>query len=61
MRTRRPGDAVCADLFSRGIAVRNFSRAPHLADCLRVTIGAREENDAFLDTLAATLAPGRDT
>jgi len=61
IRTRRPGDAVCADLLSRGIVVRNFSRAPHLADCLRVTIGAPEENDAFLDALAATLGPGSDT
>ena len=61
VRTRHPGDAVCADLFSRGIVVRNFSRVPHLSDCLRVTIGAPEENDAFLDALAATLGPGRDT
>ena len=61
VRTRRSGDAVCADLLSRGIAVRNFSRTPGLADCLRVTIGAAEENDAFLDALAASLGPGRDT
>jgi histidinol-phosphate aminotransferase len=60
VRTRRPADAVCADLLSRGIVVRNFSRAPGLADCLRVTIGAPEENDAFLDALAASLGPGRD-
>jgi histidinol-phosphate aminotransferase len=61
IRTRRPGDALCADLLSRGIVVRDFSRAPHLAECLRVTIGAPEENDAFLDALAAALGPGRDT
>jgi histidinol-phosphate aminotransferase len=35
--------------------VRNFSRAPHLADCLRVTVGAPGENDAFLDALADAL------
>ncbi len=61
VRTRRPGDAVYADLLSRGIVVRNFSRAPGLSDCLRVTIGAPAENDAFLDGLAAALEPGRDT
>ena len=60
VRTRRSGDAVCADLLSRGIVVRNFSRTPGLADCLRVTIGAPAENDAFLDALAASLGPGRD-
>ncbi len=61
VRTGRGGDAVCADLLARGIVVRNFSRAPGLADCLRVTIGARDENDAFLDALAACVGPGRDT
>jgi histidinol-phosphate aminotransferase len=61
VRTQRSGDAVCADLLARGIVVRNFSRAPGLADCLRVTIGAREENDAFLEALAASVGPGRDT
>jgi histidinol-phosphate aminotransferase len=55
-RTARPGDRVFADLLARGILVRNFSRAPHLADCLRVTIGTPEENDAFL---AALLDAGR--
>lgn len=61
VRTRRSGDAVCADLLARGIVVRNFSRAPGLADCLRVTVGAREENDAFLEALAVSVRPGRDT
>jgi histidinol-phosphate aminotransferase len=60
LRTRRPGDALCADLWAQGILVRNFSRAPHLAECLRVTVGAPEENDAFLQALAAALGPGRD-
>jgi histidinol-phosphate aminotransferase len=59
LRTRRPGDAVCFNLLDAGILVRNFSRAPHLAECLRVTIGAPEENDAFLHALAAALGPRR--
>jgi histidinol-phosphate aminotransferase len=59
IRTGRPGDAVFADLLARGILVRNFSRAPYLADCLRVTIGMPEENEAFLAALAASLDAGR--
>ena len=51
IRTARPGDLVFADLLRRGILVRNFSRAPYLADCLRVTVGRPEENDAFLAAL----------
>lgn len=61
VRTRRPGDAVFLALLAQGVVVRDFSRAPHLANCLRVTIGGREENDAFLDALAAALDRGRDT
>ncbi len=35
-------------LLERGILVRNFSRAPYLANCHRVTVGTPEENDGFL-------------
>lgn len=38
-------------LYGRGVLVRDFSRAPHLEDCLRVSIGSPEENDAFLRAL----------
>ena len=38
-------------LYGRGVLVRDFSRAPGLEDCLRVSIGSREENDAFLRAL----------
>lgn len=38
-------------LYERGVLVRDFSRAPHLENCLRVTVGAPEENDAFLRAL----------
>jgi histidinol-phosphate aminotransferase len=30
------------------VLVRDFSRWPRLDDCLRVTIGTPDENDAFL-------------
>ena len=43
------------DLFDRllahGVLVRDFSRLPRLAGCLRVTVGTPEENDAFLEAL----------
>lgn len=34
------------------ILVRDFSYAPGLADCLRITVGTPEENNAVIDALA---------
>ncbi|MBP3883549.1 MAG: histidinol-phosphate transaminase [Olsenella sp.] len=34
------------------ILVRDFSSAPGLKDCLRITVGTPDENDAVLDALA---------
>ena len=34
------------------ILVRDFSYAPGLADCLRITVGTREENDLLVSALA---------
>jgi histidinol-phosphate aminotransferase len=59
MRTARSGDDVFRGLLERGILVRNFSRAPSLANCLRVTVGTPEENDAFLAALPDVLDHGR--
>lgn len=55
MRTARPAEAVHQGLLARDIVVRNFGHLPHLAGCLRVTVGAPEENDTFLTALAAVL------
>ena len=57
-------DGVCIDgrmervqqLYDRGILVRDFSRAPMLQDCLRVSIGSPEENDEFLAALREILS-----
>ena len=38
-------------LYDRGVLVRDFSQAPRLTDCLRVTVGTPEENDRFLAAL----------
>ena len=46
---------VWQQLYDRGILVRDFSRAPMLQDCLRVSIGSPEENDEFLAALREIL------
>ena len=46
------------DLKARGILIKNVSRQhPLLAGCLRVTVGAPQENDAFLAALTESLRP----
>jgi histidinol-phosphate aminotransferase len=54
---RVPGDGqlVWEKLVERGVLVRNFARWPRLDDCLRVTVGTRDENDTFLSALADVL------
>ena len=38
-------------LFDAGILVRDFSRSAYLENCLRISVGSREENDRLLQTL----------
>jgi histidinol-phosphate aminotransferase len=52
MRVHGDGQAVWERLVAHGVLVRNFARWPHLDDCLRVTVGTHDENDAFLAALA---------
>ncbi len=40
-------------LRERGIAVRDVGAQPGLAQCLRITVGRPDENDAVLETVAA--------
>ncbi len=42
-------------LLEHGVLVRDFSTKPRLEGCLRVTVGTRDENDAFLAALADVL------
>lgn len=37
------------------VLVRDFSAAPGLGDCLRLSVGTREENDVLLDALSVIL------
>jgi histidinol-phosphate aminotransferase len=47
----RPGREVWQSLLDAGVLVRDCSSWAGLADCLRVTVGTRAENDAFLAAL----------
>ena len=55
LRVHDDGHALWERLVERGVLVRDFSRWPRLQDCLRVTVGTPEENDAFLAALRAAL------
>jgi histidinol-phosphate aminotransferase len=43
--------SVYESLLNEGIVVRDRSSAPGCSDCLRITIGTREQNDKLIDTL----------
>ena len=51
VRVDGDGHALWQRLVERGVLVRDFSRWPRLEDCLRVTVGTPDENDAFLAAL----------
>jgi histidinol-phosphate aminotransferase len=52
----RDGHDVWGALLDRDVLVRDCSSWPRLDGCLRVTIGTREEDDAFLAALGEVLA-----
>lgn len=52
----RDGAAVWRELVDRSVLVRDCSSWEGLSGCLRVTVGAPEENDLFLEALADVLA-----
>jgi len=54
------GAALWRDLLhNHSVLVRDFSRAPGLEDCLRVTVGTEEENRRFLVAMEDCLAHRR--
>jgi histidinol-phosphate aminotransferase len=55
LRTELEGKVLFERLLERGVLVRDFSTAPLLDGCLRVTIGTRGEDDAFLAALKEAL------
>lgn len=50
-----PGRKVWQGLLDRSVLVRDCSSWPRLDDCLRVTVGTPDENDAFLAALQEVL------
>ncbi|MGY6273915.1 histidinol-phosphate transaminase [Methylomonas sp. MgM2] len=53
----KPADAVFASLKKQGVLIKNLSpQGGMLSDCLRVTIGKPDENQAFLKALVQALA-----
>lgn len=54
--TAKGGRVVWQELLERSVLVRDCSGWPRLADCLRVTIGAPDENDFFLTALTEVLS-----
>jgi len=44
-------DKVFKGLIDKGVLIRNFNSPGRLENCLRVTIGKPEENEAFIDGL----------
>ncbi|MEG6586374.1 histidinol-phosphate transaminase [Dendrosporobacter sp. 1207_IL3150] len=45
-------------LSSKNIGIRDFSNAPSLTDCLRISIGTADENDALLKSIKDYLERG---
>jgi histidinol-phosphate aminotransferase len=61
LRTELEGAVLFERLLERGVLVRDFSTAPLLDGCLRVTIGTREEDEVFLAAMREALAQRGDT
>ncbi|MGZ8831399.1 MAG: pyridoxal phosphate-dependent aminotransferase, partial [Thermoanaerobaculia bacterium] len=53
-RPERNAKSIFDALCTRGILIRDISSYHGLANCLRVSIGMREENDRFLEALKET-------
>jgi histidinol-phosphate aminotransferase len=49
-------DQVYGRLIQEGILIKNFKSAGNLRNCMRVTVGSREENDKFLGALKRIIA-----
>lgn len=55
VRVADDGHALWQRLLDRGVLVRDFSRRERLDDCLRITVGTPDENDACLEAFAGAL------
>lgn len=48
------------DIAEKGVIIRDRSGQPKLMDCLRITVGTREENNKFLSALAEVLSQAKE-
>ena len=51
----KSGHDVWKELVDRSVLVRDCSSWPRLENCLRVTVGTREQDDLFLEALKEIL------
>ena len=49
---------VWSALLDEGVLIRDYSAAPGLEECLRVTAGTPDETEAFLDAIKAVIKDG---
>ncbi len=49
------GDELWHRLLAKSVLVRNCSKWPGLADCLRVTVGTATENNIFIEALEGAI------
>lgn len=53
----KPADVIFDALIKQGVLIKNVSASfPALKDCLRVTVGTEDENDAFVAALTLALS-----
>ncbi len=50
-------NSVYEDLIKREILIKNFPSSGPLKDCMRVTVGTTEENEAFIKALKEVMIP----
>ncbi len=48
-------DKLWSDLVESDVLIRNFNKPGRLSNCMRVTIGTKEENDKFLEAIGRSL------
>lgn len=49
-------DRIHRDLIARGVLIKNLNSPGVLKNCMRVTVGSREENEGFLKALRSAIA-----
>lgn len=55
VRIHDDASGVWQRLYDQGVLVRDFSHAPGLEGCIRVSVGTQQENDRFLQALETAL------